>query len=151
MSIGRNRYGVAIRAGFTLIEIMVAVAIVAIISAVAYPAYLDHVRKAKRAEGKAALLRAIQLEERAYTSTGTYTTDLKTLFGSTAAPKSGEDPNTGSYELTAAGADLAQGVTITATPAAPFTDADCGVLTLNSSGVRTFTGTSGKGTDALCL
>jgi type IV pilus assembly protein PilE len=139
--------------GFTLIEVMVVVAIVAIIAAIAYPAYLDHIRKARRAEGKAALLKAIQLQERAYTSTGTYTTDLTALFGAAGTPvMSGENPASGAYTLTAtADPDLASGVIITATPTAPFTDPDCGVLTINSAGVRTFTGTSGKGTDASCL
>jgi type IV pilus assembly protein PilE len=47
--------------GFTLIEVMVVVAIVAILARVAYPSYLEHVTRGKRAEGKTALLKAAQL------------------------------------------------------------------------------------------
>jgi type IV pilus assembly protein PilE len=42
--------------GFTLIEIMIVVAILAILTAIAYPTYIDYVRKTKRAEVKAELL-----------------------------------------------------------------------------------------------
>jgi type IV pilus assembly protein PilE len=136
-------------AGFTLVELMVVVAIVAIVVAVALPSYLDHMRKAKRAEGKSALLKALQLEERAYTASAnaTYATDLGPLFGMGAGGtvKSGEDPRNGNYTLTAAtdplaGNDLTAGVLLTATPAAPFIDLDCGVLTINAQGVKTSAG-----------
>ena len=40
--------------GFTLIELMVAVAVVGILSAIAYPSYLQHVRKSRRADAKCA-------------------------------------------------------------------------------------------------
>ena len=143
--------------GFTLIELMVVVAIIAIITAVGYPSYQDHLRKARRTEGKSALLRAIQLEERAYTSSfdGRYTTDLGPLFGlaAGAAVRSGENPAEGSYDLVAApdpatGSDLQQGVLVTATLRSPFTDPDCGNLTLSSAGVRGIVG--GSKTAAFC-
>jgi type IV pilus assembly protein PilE len=139
--------------GFTLIELMVVVAVIAIITAVAYPSYTEHLVKAKRAEGKTALLKAMQLEERAYTSNGTYQTNLVPLFGANAAPvRSGENPAEGNYDLTAeADPDLQQGVKITATPrTGVFSDPDCGVLTLNSVGQRTFASTNGKGTKDRC-
>lgn len=60
--------------GFTLIELMIAVAIVAVLAAIAYPAYLDSVWKAKRAEAKAAIFKALQAEERYYTQNNTYVT-----------------------------------------------------------------------------
>ena len=135
--------------GLTLIELMIVVAVIAIITAVAYPTYQDHVRKARRAEGKTALLKALQLEERAYTSNGTYTIDLVPLFGAAAFPvKSGENPGTGNYELEAAadpdtGSDLRQGVRITATPTGTYTDPECGVLSVTTTGVRGATGSKG--------
>ncbi len=58
--------------GFTLIELMIVVAIIAIIAAVAIPSYQDSVWKGKRAEAKAAILKALQAEERYYTQNNTY-------------------------------------------------------------------------------
>lgn len=48
--------------GFTLIEVMIAVAIIGILAAIAFPSYQDYVRKARRADAKEALLR-VQLEQ----------------------------------------------------------------------------------------
>jgi type IV pilus assembly protein PilE len=45
--------------GFTLIELMVVVAVVGILAAISMPSYLEYVLRAKRADGKAALLSAI--------------------------------------------------------------------------------------------
>ena len=61
-------------AGFTLIELMVVVVVVAILAAVAYPSYQDHIRKAKRAEGRTSLLKTAQVLERWYSDRSTYGT-----------------------------------------------------------------------------
>jgi type IV pilus assembly protein PilE len=136
-------------AGFTLIELMIVVVVIAILGAVAYPSYQDHTRKAKRAEGKTALLKAAQVQERVYSDRSTYVTDLAPLFGLTAGATvySGENPgdSTAAYRITAAAGscgDLAACVLITATPKTPTgapdpaVDSDCGSLTITSNGVR---------------
>ena len=139
--------------GFTLIELMIALAVVALLAAVALPAYTEHVNKGKRAEGQAALMAAIQLQERAYTANGTYTgnANFPTLFGlaATATVYSGQDPGldlTGRYTLSVV-ADAANNcnvltecVTIQAAPVLPFRDDNCGTLTLNTRGLRTESG-----------
>lgn len=62
--------------GFTLIELMIVVAIVGILSAIAYPSYAEYVRRGHRAEARAGLLQAQQWLERASTATGVYPTAL---------------------------------------------------------------------------
>ncbi len=58
--------------GFTLIELMVTVAILAIIVLIAYPNYIEQARKAKRSDGKVALTEVAQVLERCRTNTNTY-------------------------------------------------------------------------------
>ncbi len=58
--------------GFTLIELMVTVAIVAILAAIAYPSYIEQVRKSRRADAKSVLLQAAQWMERFYTENNCY-------------------------------------------------------------------------------
>ena len=58
--------------GFTLIELMITVAILAIITAIAYPSYTENVRRGKRAEVRSALLEDAQYMERFFTENSSY-------------------------------------------------------------------------------
>src|SRR5262245_5597963 len=135
--------------GFTLIELLTVVAIIAILAGVAYPSYLDHIRKGKRAEGRAALLRTAQVLERWYSDKATYATtgagiDPAPLFAlaATSAVYSGENAadTKGAYTITAAAetgtCPKEACYVIIATPNSPFTDATCGSFTLTSNGTR---------------
>lgn len=62
--------------GFTLIELMIVVAVVGILSAIAYPSYAEYVRRGHRADARAGLLQAQQWMERAATATGVYPSAL---------------------------------------------------------------------------
>lgn len=62
--------------GFTLIEIMIVVAIVGILTAIAMPSYNEYIRRGHRADARAGLLQAQQYLERASTATGVYPTAL---------------------------------------------------------------------------
>ena len=58
--------------GFTLIELMVVVIIIGILSAIAYPSYLDSVRKTRRADAQGALMQLNNAMERVFTQNNTY-------------------------------------------------------------------------------
>jgi len=121
------------RRGFTLIELVIVILIIGILAAIAYPSYIDSVRKARRAEGKAAITRALQAEERFYTANNVYrafSPDDPPPTGFT--NYSGSSRSTSAYILGAAdcGATALQCVTITAT--AQQNDPLCGTLTLSS-------------------
>ncbi|GMR17421.1 MAG: hypothetical protein BMS9Abin32_520 [Gammaproteobacteria bacterium] len=66
-------------AGFSLIEILVAMAIVAILAAFAYPSFVQSIRKSKRTDAHTALTKVASNLERFFGANGTYTTDTSQL------------------------------------------------------------------------
>lgn len=58
--------------GFTLIELMIVIAIVAILTAIAYPSYQDSVRKARRGSAQADLVELANFMERRFTENNAY-------------------------------------------------------------------------------
>ncbi len=120
--------------GFTLMELMVTVAIVGILAAVALPSYRSSVLRSARSEGKSALLEAATRQEQYYLDNKTYTTDM-TALGLSASPYITEG---GSYSVSAAATtNIAIDYTLTAAPiGGQANDTDCGSLTLNSNGVK---------------
>jgi type IV pilus assembly protein PilE len=126
--------------GFTLIELMIVVAVVGILATIAYPSFQDYVRRAARAEARAAMLHMAQLQERNFSDRGAYVAIASGLRsdGWQSANWSGSDFNTRKYDVTVA-LNVASGSTtlpfvITATPLTA--DAKCGNLTLASDGTR---------------
>lgn len=65
--------------GFTLIELMITVAIVAILAAIAYPSYQNSIKKSRRTEVKAAIQNVAAEQERFYYKSNAYTRDLRNL------------------------------------------------------------------------
>lgn len=137
--------------GFTLIELMITVAIVAILASIAYPSYLDSVLKGRRAEGRTAALNLLQQQERYYTQTGSYLAFEKGRQGAngTRFPNadgvqipfktwSGEAVGSSAYLLQAVACpdnpNLNECIVIGAVP--EKTDAAAGTLTVSSSGKK---------------
>jgi type IV pilus assembly protein PilE len=133
--------------GFSLIELMVALAIIAIIAGIGYPSYTEYVNRGKRAEGKSALMRAAQQMERFYSLNNCYPSNSANCgnAGSSSAALSAVSITTYSGETAATSAYTisvstnAQDFTLTATPT--FSDAKCGNLTLMHTGAKNKTGT----------
>ena len=69
--------------GFTLVELMITVAIIGILASVAYPSYTDSVLRSNRSEAQRELLRYANLQEQVYVDSRAYAVDMKGLGEST--------------------------------------------------------------------
>lgn len=120
-------------AGFTLIELMVVVAVVAILAAIALPSYQDSVRKGRRGQAKADLVEVGQLAERYRTINSTYS-GFALPAGFDKSPRAG----TAFYGIAVQVAADGRTYTATATPVAGSAQAAdrCGALALLSTGAR---------------
>ena len=117
--------------GFTLIELMITVAIIAILAAVAYPSYQQQIRKGKRGQAKAEIMDMTQQLERRYTTDRDYT-KLTTICEQTLqSPVSG----TQMYEIKPV--CTASTYTITAVPKNAQAADTCGTLTVSQTGAKT--------------
>jgi len=114
----------AVRAkGFTLIELMIVVAVIGILAAIAYPSYQDQVRRARRSDGKEALLRLQIEQEKWRTSNTSYASAPGTLGLGTSSTE-------GFYTIAISGAS-GTGYTATATATGvQASDTGCTPLTL---------------------
>lgn len=140
--------------GVTLIELMITVVIVAILAAIAYPSYNNHVTRTRRSDAQSALMRIAALQEKFYADCGFY---AKRITGGNrkCIPDGGKETslevsNTsaeGYYTLaiadgnisgacSGAGASINCGFTATATPVATKAQAGSGNLRIDATGTK---------------
>ena len=119
--------------GFTLIEMLIALACVALLASFAWPSYQSLVLRSQRAQARAALLQAAHWFERAASANGSYplTADV---------PASVLQVDGQRYKMTVT--STAQSYTLSATPLGTQAADACGTLTLNHLGVRSVLGAS---------
>lgn len=126
--------------GFTLIELMITVAILAIVAAVAIPSYTSYVDRGKRAEARTALLDIAARQERYYSNNRQYTNQLSELNISSSTSENGYY----TLSVTASGSNK-QDFDATAAPSG-WTDDKCGTLGIDEIGAKT----QSLGDRALC-
>jgi type IV pilus assembly protein PilE len=143
--------------GFTLIELVVAMVVTAILAAIAFSSYTNQVRKGRRVDAKTALLDLAGREERNLSATNAYTNVAANLGYAGAFPVV---VGSGFYQVTAAVPDPNQPVPgptqpptflLTATPiGVQVLDVACSVYTVNNQGAQTATDNGGNNTTASC-
>lgn len=140
--------------GFTLIELMVVIAIVALLVMVAIPAYDGYVRKTQRSIGKAELMSVMARQEQFFVNNKQYATTLTDL-GYTASPYA---INRDGDEVAVTAASRIYQIAISDATVAAFTlqaipqgsqakDTQCGTLQITSVGVKSIVDSSGSVSD----
>ena len=124
--------------GFSLIELMIVVAIIGLLAAIAVPAYRDHVLKSHRADAQTILLDLAARQERFIAQNNTYATAISADTGLNLGRTTSRE---GYYNLTVAANASSYLLTATAT-GGQVADTDCLTITFSSTGVKS--GTTGE-------
>ncbi|MDP0562467.1 MAG: type IV pilin protein [Candidatus Endonucleobacter sp. (ex Gigantidas childressi)] len=120
--------------GFTLVEIMIVVAIIGILASIGYPQYTKYVIESRRVGAMALLLEVMQEEERYFTKNLEYTATLSKLGYASDTLKSEGDY----YAITAKECSPSPCIKVTATPQGDHVSNDGGkTFTLDTIGRRT--------------
>ena len=122
--------------GFTLIELMVVVAIIGLLAAIAIPSYQNSTRRANRADAQITLSRISTLQERYFFRTNQYTGDFNDLFSGVADNTTSIASDDGYYTVAISATASTWNLTATAT-GEQANDTECTTLTLTYLGAKT--------------
>lgn len=127
--------------GFSLIEVMIVVAIVGILAGIAYPSYMNMIQKSNRSDAKVELNDVAQRLQRCYTVYSAYNNANCGVYNELTTGNSNIISREGFYSITLTNVS-ATSYELTATPQAgtPQTNDKCTALTLTNAGVRGATG-----------
>lgn len=123
---------------FTLIELMITVAIVGILAAIAYPSYMDYVRKSNRTDAQVKLLETSQVLQRCFTQYSIYNNANCSVLNAATI-------NSDERLYTIGVVSDATSYTLTASPVGgriQAADAKCATITLSHTGEKGATGTA---------
>lgn len=131
--------------GFSLIEVMIVVAIIGILSAIALPSYTSYITRSKRTECRAALMQVMQQQERYYTQQNTYLAFTSSAANIPMKQFSADSAASSACSISAAvctGSTLSACITVTGTPPVSRPDLEVGNITLQSDGTKGCSGTN---------
>ena len=130
--------------GFSLIELMIVVAVLGILVAVALPSYTSYVTRSKRTECRSAIMQVMQQQERYFTQQNAYLAFTSSASGIPMSQFSGDTAAASACAISAAacsGSTVSACIVVTGTPPSTRPDPEVGNVTLQSDGVKGCSGT----------